>query len=110
MATDRAESLHTILKESLLQLDNDVIADRTLKLEKIRKLRENIFNIDGNNDINDQNNQNTDSNGNVKMEGNVGDYYIDTGSGSGTGSGIARDDPMLAWASLHQAAGLREVD
>ena len=106
MATDRAESLHTILKESLLQLDNDVIADRTLKLEKIRKLRENIFN-DGNNDINDQN---TDSNGNVKMEGNVGDYYIDTGSGSGTGSGIARDDPMLAWASLHQAAGLREVE
>ena len=32
------------------------------------------------------------------------------GGGSGTGSGIARDDPMLAWASLHQAAGLREVD
>ena len=106
MATDRAESLHTILKESLLQLDNDVIADRTLKLEKIRKLRENIFN----NDVNDINDQNTDCNSNVKMEGNVGDYYIDTGSGSGTGSGIARDDPMLAWASLHQAAGLREVD
>lgn len=97
-ATERAESLHTILKSALLKLENDVIAERTIRLEKIRSQRENIF------DFNAQNNRSNGNSGD-NMEVIEQTDYDRTGAG-----GIARDDPMLAWASLHQAAGLREAD
>ena len=88
MATERAEVLHALLKDSLAQLEVDVIAARTVLLDKVRAQREGTFDIEN------------------SMSSNMDISGVDDYTGGG---GIARDDPMLAWASLHQAAGLRET-
>jgi hypothetical protein len=96
MATDRAENLHAILRDSLAQLELDVVAERNIRLEKVRARREKSFDTDG-----------------YGRGGKMDIAEESTGSGTETGTGaggIARDDPMLAWASLHQAAGLRETE
>ena len=95
IASDRAEILHSILKDSLAQLEVSVIAERTVRLEKTRALRESSFDSD----IYLKN---------QKMEITEGGEDFN-GEDAGVG-GISRDDPMLAWTSLHQAAGLREVN
>lgn len=96
IASDRAEILHSILKDSLAQLEVNVIAERTVRLEKTRALRESSFDSD-NIYLKNQ-----------KMEVTEGGEDLN-GEDAGVG-GISRDDPMLAWTSLHQAAGLREVN
>ena len=95
LATDRATDLHTILRNALIQLESDVITERTIRLEKIRLQREKMF------DFNRQNIENNEMNISTSTD------HVDVDVGVG---GIARDDPMLAWASLHQAAGLRETE
>ena len=70
-------------------------------MERIRAQRGNIFDFSLNNSTNPNSNNNDNDDNNMDVE-NGGDNI-------GTG-GISRDDPMLAWASLHQAAGLREAD
>ena len=97
LATDRATDLHTILRNALIQLESDVIAERTIRLEKIRLQREKIFDSTRQNIQNDEMDVSTLAD-HVEVE-------VDVGAG-----GISRDDPMLAWASLHQAAGLRETE
>ena len=97
LATDRATDLHTILRNALIQLESDVITERTIRLEKIRLQREKMF------DFNRQNIENNEMN--ISNSADHVDVDVDVGVG-----GIARDDPMLAWASLHQAAGLRETE
>lgn len=95
MATDRAENLHAILRDSLAQLELDVVAERTVRLEKVRARREKSFDTEG-----------YGRGGKMDI---AEEDFIESGTGTGAG-GIARDDPMLAWASLHQAAGLRETE
>jgi hypothetical protein len=90
MATDRAQSLHQTLNESLAQLEVDISQQRVERLEKLREIRSGAFSSSG-----------TGAPG--------GSEAGRAGVIAGTG-GIDRDDPMLAWASLHQAAGLREIE
>jgi len=86
IATNRANALHEILDHELKVLEDTVIEERTERLQKIRILNEKSFN---NREI-----FFNDDNIGVNMGGvNIG------------GGGIDRDDPMLAWASLHQAVG-----
>ena len=99
LAADRADDLHTILRNSLIQLESDVIAERTIRLEKLRIQREKAFDSKTENNLNDDEMDVSNNSGSISTSG-----YIDSGAG-----GISRDDPMLAWASLHQAAGLREI-
>ena len=73
--------------------------ERSLRLEKLRTLRQSVFNTNA-------------GGGAIAAGGNAG-----AGAGAGAGAvgvtgvgGIDRDDPILAWASLHQAAGLRETE
>ena len=56
LATDRATDLHTILRNALIQLESDVITERTIRLEKIRLQREKMF------DFNRQNIENNEMN------------------------------------------------
>ena len=73
-----------------------------MRLEKLRSLRQNVFNT-------------TAGAGGATAVG--GSAVAGAGAGAGAGAvgvtgvgGIDRDDPILAWASLHQAAGLRETE
>ena len=95
IASDRAEILHSILKNSLAELEFSVIAERTVRLEKTRALRESSFDTD------------TYLKNNKMDIPEGGDDFRGEEPGPG---GISRDDPMLSWTSLHQAAGLREVN
>ena len=92
MATERAEVLHALLRDSLAQLEVEVVAARTVRLDKVRAQREGTFDYENNVEN--------------KMSSHMDVSGVDDYTGGG---GIARDDPMLAWASLHQAAGLRET-
>jgi hypothetical protein len=71
-----------------------VTEERSIRLEKLRSLRQSVFN--------------TNAGGSAGAGAGAGAVGV-AGVGAGVG-GIDRDDPILAWASLHQAAGLRETE
>ena len=100
IATERASVLHGILNTALQQLETDVILERSVRLDKLR-----IFS----NTINNDPSKNNFVNGNV-VDGTVICVGDSVGVVAVGGGGIDRDDPMLAWTSLHQAAGLRETE
>lgn len=93
MATDRAQSLHERLHDALTQLETEVAEQRAQRLEKLRAVRSAAFS------------------GSAQQQGGASSGSSSSSAAVIAGAGgIDRDDPMLAWASLHQAAGLREIE
>lgn len=96
VAVRRAEALHEKLAVALAELETTVLADRERRQETLRIL-------------NSHARQEKEKRDGADMQG------VDSSSSSSGGSdptayvtvgGIDRNDPILAWSSLHQAAGL----
>ena len=92
MAADQAKLLHDLLAQALKELEENVAAERQARLERLRAARAALF---------------------FSAEAQQGEMDAASAaalrSAAGPG-GIDRDDPMLAYASLHKAAGLRNAD
>lgn len=90
IANQRAVVLHQKLAAALNELEAQVLVDREKRQELLRARHAYMMKIQASN------------------EGNGSSSAMDVSSGTGiiTKGGIDRNDPILAWASLHQAAGL----
>lgn len=97
LAATRAIALHSQLSASLVQLEEAMDVMRRDRLKLLQSLRSESMQGLG------------DSFGEALQIG--GERLVDYGSSSSASDfGIHRDDPMLAWTSLHQAAAVREVE
>eukprot|EP01034_Spumella_vulgaris_P024326 gene24326-30649_t len=90
-AARRAESLHVKLAVALEELEVVVLKEREIRQELLRK--HNAYNFE------QQRRQLGESGAAMDVEGVAASNYVTVG-------GIDRNDPILAWSSLHQAAGL----
>lgn len=90
MALRRATELHAVLAQSLAQLEEKIVSERTHRLELLRSQREKALAA------------------RMVRSGAIEVSQV-AGIGIGIGGGgIDRDDPILQWANLHQAVGVRD--
>ncbi len=86
MAVIRAEELHTALNHAVVDLDARLLSDRSERLEKLRQ-----YNL-------------------AVAASESEDYAPVSSERCNKGLVLDKDDPILQWASLHQAVRVREDD
>eukprot|EP01038_Epipyxis_sp_PR26KG_P006798 gene6798-9312_t len=91
IANIRAQSLHLQLNKSLEELEKEIIQERELQLEKLRKYRSQT-NVSNKNNHND----NRKSSNEIEMD-------ISSSTVRNDIAGIDRNDPILQWSMLHRA-------
>eukprot|EP01036_Dinobryon_divergens_P026026 gene26026-34628_t len=101
IASKHAHSLHEILNQALLQLDEQVLKERDVQMEVMRKYQQLIRSAKTKN-----NNNNSSSGGNVEDEMYVDDVD-DLNNGSFETAGVDRNDPILMWENLHSAVAMK---
>lgn len=113
LAAARASRLHEALGAALAALELTVERERELRLEHLRIALAQAQArpappCDGTEGVAGGAGKDKDG-ADVAMSSGGDDVVSQPVQGVMTKGGIDRDDPMLAWASLHQAAALREA-
>ena len=102
MAAERAVSLHTALEKALAALEVRMAVERDTKLERLRKIRASQQRL-----LRQQQQQQPAGDMEVETDGD-GAHGWGQGPPGGEVGGIDRDDPILQWNLLHNAAPVGE--